>query len=643
MRRSFLKTVLGVLILVGPTQSSAAEPPPLEAYGELPGVEQMAMSPSGSRIATLTTIKGKRMLLALDSDMNLLRMYEAGDTKVRDISWVGEDAVLIVVSQTQQLPQGYVAKQSEAWSAVIMPLDTSQDVKVVFGNQLGVLERIFDNYGQRLIDGKWHTYFTGLDRLAIGGIKLFDVDSANGKGTVIAEPPNSGGAGNIDWLIAPDGKIAATFTQNHRTGRWEIRNSSYKLLASGKDPEGDAGLISLGRNGDTLIYAAQDPDDSLMDWYEMPLDGSVPAVEVYRDKTIAGPLKDRESGLMIGYMEGLGEPAPFLFDPAKQRAVDAVRRTFRGQQVTFSDWTADFSRVLVHTDGNRNSGTWYLVDLENKRAQDIGGDYPQIRPDMVGQISTIVFTASDGLEMDGILTLPPGREAKNLPVVIFPHGGPSSQDDPKFDWWAQAFASRGYAVFQPNFRGSTNRDPSFRRAGYGQWGRKMQSDISDGLAELVKQGIVDPKRACIMGASYGGFAALAGVTLQQGLYRCAVAVAGVSDLELMFREDFQQSGTNPMLKRSYIEELGPRSGFKDVSPRRFASQADAPILLIHGKHDTVVNFEQSEKMAEELKRAAKPYEMVVLDKEDHWLSRSETRKQMLAAAMAFVQKYNPAD
>jgi dipeptidyl aminopeptidase/acylaminoacyl peptidase len=171
----------------------------------------------------------------------------------------------------------------------------------------------------------------------------------------------------------------------------------------------------------------------------------------------------------------------------------------------------------------------------------------------------------------------------------------------------------------------------------------MQSDISDGLAELARQGIVDPKRACIVGASYGGYAALAGVTLQQDLYRCAVAVAGVRDLSLMYRTDYRESGEQGLLKRSLLEELGPRDGFDAASPRRFAAQADAPILLIHGREDTVVPYDQSAKMADALKDAGKPHRLVDLGEEDHRLSRSTTRMQMLEEAVAFVQEHNPAD
>src|SRR5690606_13015279 len=268
---------------------------------------------------------------------------------------------------------------------------------------------------------------------------------------------------------------------------------------------------------------------------------------------------------------------------------------------------------------------------------------PLIGEELVGPVSAFEYTAADGLEMDGVLTLPPGLEPATLPLVVMPHGGPRLHDEVEIDWWAQAFASRGYAVFQPNFRGSSNRDSAFVRAGNGEWGRKMQTDISDGGAALAAQGTVDPARDCIVGASYGGYSALAGVTLQQGLYRCAVAVAPVSDLGMMYRTDRTESGGSAVVTRSLLEQLGPRSGFDAVSPRRFAAQADAPILLIHGRDDIVVPFEQSARMADALKDAGRPHRLVELRAEDHWLSRAETRLLMLEEAVAFVQQHNPAD
>ena len=171
----------------------------------------------------------------------------------------------------------------------------------------------------------------------------------------------------------------------------------------------------------------------------------------------------------------------------------------------------------------------------------------------------------------------------------------------------------------------------------------MQTDKTDGLNALAEAGIADKSRACIVGASYGGYAALAGVTIEQGLYRCAVAVAPVTDIGLEIKSDFGASGHSDMMKRVLMEQFGEDVDYDAISPRHLAHKADAPILLIHGREDTVVLYRQSRVMAKALGDAGKPYELVDLKSEDHWLTRSETRLEMLSAAVEFVQRHNPPD
>ena len=171
----------------------------------------------------------------------------------------------------------------------------------------------------------------------------------------------------------------------------------------------------------------------------------------------------------------------------------------------------------------------------------------------------------------------------------------------------------------------------------------MQTDISDGVAELDRRGVVDGKRACIMGQAYGGYAALAGVTIQQGLYRCAVAIAPIADLPRMRNWlGYKVGRVSPGL-RSFRDEVGTEEELAAVSPARLAARADAPILLIHGEDDTEVPPEQSRTMEKALRAAAKPVQFLELKGEDHWLSREDTRLAMLRAAVAFVEKHNPAD
>jgi dipeptidyl aminopeptidase/acylaminoacyl peptidase len=222
-----------------------------------------------------------------------------------------------------------------------------------------------------------------------------------------------------------------------------------------------------------------------------------------------------------------------------------------------------------------------------------------------------------------------------------PHGGPAAADTLDFDWWSQALAAQGYAVLQPNFRGSTL-NSNFLEAGFGEWGRKMQTDLSDGVRYLAHQGIIDPKRVCIVGGSYGGYAALAGITIESGVYRCAVSVAGISDLR-RFRK--RTLGSYGLSQRYWDRFLGVADqndpALTAISPIEHVAAVTVPVLLIHGRDDTVVPYEQSDVMLSALKRAGKPVTLVTMNHEDHWLSRSETRLQMLQATVDFLKANNP--
>lgn len=624
----------------------SAAPPPLEAYGDLPAVEDMAISPAGN-IATIAQAAGERRVIAVDSKSTLLINAKVGDTKVRRVDWADDDILLITTTATVSLGPNFTARKYEFTGTIIASVLDKKNEQM-FSRTKSIAGVTRGRYGIRRIDGTTYGYFGGIaldvsvgsdPYFTHGRTTLYAVDLAKNRPRKVAPPAVEDHY--RDWLVDAGGEVAITLDVSETDGRWYIRSSQGQKIASGLDPEGDVSLVSFGKDGSTLIYSVEDDGGSTR-WFEVPLAGGTPE-EVLGGVGIERIYVDRGSSRIIGYRERGDTPKTHMYDAKVDSAVSRIFKAFKGRNPQLMDWTPDFAKVIVRTNGNGDSGTWYLVDLATRRADPIGDERLPIGPEHVGPISSVEYTAADGLAMDGVLTLPPGKEARNLPLIVLPHGGPASHDEVQFDWWAQAFASRGYAVFQPNFRGSTNRDDAFRHAGDGQWGRKMQTDITDGVAELVRRGIVDRSRACIVGASYGGYAALAGVTLQQGQYRCAVSVAGVADVALMYQTDMTESGRSQMLGRALREQLGDPKGFDEISPRRFARRADAPVLLIHGKDDTVVPFRQSQVMADALKDAGKPYEMVVLKGEDHWLSRAETRKQMLTSAMAFVQKHNPAD
>jgi dipeptidyl aminopeptidase/acylaminoacyl peptidase len=626
-------------------------PPPLEAYGALPEVEDIALSPSGKRLAMLMTSSNARAIVIMNEALEPIFSIGLEDTKVRRFDFVTDDLLVMERSSTEDLGYQFTQDRLEMFQAFVISID-QQTSELVFEDRRGVMNAIFGNYGTRIVNGKPMGFYGAIE-LQRGGSSqgnryiwnhgrpaLYSVDLASNSSRRIA---NSAPSDKWrDWLIGASGETVAQLEVSELNGTWTIRGPR-NVIARGQTATGSVNLVAIGRDGTTIIYAAQEKGEDLYAWFEVPIDGSTSPVEVYSNEGIERIFTDPRSGRLIGYRRDSGADPMVFFDPKMASRVRNVQRAFGAYANTITDWSPSFDHVLVRISGNGDSGSHFKVDMRATRASAVAYERDSIRADQVGPISVFPFSAADGLEMDGILTLPPGQEAKNLPVILLPHGGPRSHNIAEFDWWAQAFASRGYAVFQPNFRGSTNRDQTFMLAGTGDWGGKMQTDISDGLAALAEAGIVDPARACIVGASYGGYAALAGVTLQQGLYRCAVSVNGVSDINLLWINERRRGGTSPLESRALKELFGPPSQYRALSPRHNAEKADAPILLIHGRDDTVVDFDHSSKMADALDDAGKVVQLMPLDGEDHWLSLAETRLAMLRGSVAFVLEHNPPD
>jgi len=636
-------SIAALLLLLLTAKIHAASAPPVSLYGNLPGLEMAAISPTGSYIALVGVVEGRRRVIVLDKDQRVIQAVPLDDQKVRWIDWAGDGKLLIKLSSTVALGQEFTSSKAELSSVIVMPVPGGTPF-AVFERSQTITGGVFGYFGTVEKDGHRYGYFGGLDTkngVPSGKIRpdLYQVDLDTGKARSIAQ--RSTQDTDREWLVDAHGDVAASLDFSPLKGNWLIRNGKGATIASGRARQGGIGLLSLGRAPDTLIYSESDEVTGVDRWMEVSLKGGAP-VEILSGENISAPYFDGRTRLLIGHAREGDVPEAYFYDAARQKAVERVGRAFPGRQVQLVDWNDDFDRLIIRTDGSGDPQTWWIVDIKGRSAKELGTAYP-LAESAVGLVRMVRYKASDGLDLNAVLSLPPGRKPTNLPVIVLPHGGPTARDYPIFDWWAQAFASRGYAVVQPNFRGSSGYGAEFRMAGNGEWGRKMQTDMSDGLAELARQGIVDPKRACIMGASYGGYAALAGVTLQHGLYRCAVSVSGISDVSRFYQTEMSESGNDRTLMRSLKAEIGSGRDLQDISPIRYAAAADAPILLVHGKDDTVVLYQQSTSMADALRRAKKPVELVTLPAEDHWMSRSVTRRTMLQAALDFVQKYNPAD
>lgn len=630
--------MLGAAIAAAP----ATAVPPLDVYARLPQTEMVKLSPSGKRIAVIESTDDQRRVIVMEGD-KLIRSAALGTQKVRDLIWTGESNLLLNVARKIELNVTLSDSVAATTTMIMLPLD-NKPVWALFERDKAIFAGVQGFYGFSG-DGPRYGYFTAVSTSALPGIgivvpdgqpALYRVDLATRDTTIVNRPPGN----NVrrDWLLSATGEILATLDYQAANGDWRIRDSAEKLLASGTSSHDGVKLISLGRNQRSVAYRVRS-ESGTRQLFELPLDGGT-AVELLGGEEVGSYIKDTRSGELIGFTRELDVVEDHFFDPRLEKIVATVRKSFGGRSAEMMDWSLTFDKLLFFTSGSQDAGSWWLVDSAARTASIVAAAYP-LEPADVGSVKTFRYRAADGLNLTGVLTLPPVRDAKNLPLIVLPHGTPSDRDFPIFHWWAQAFASRGYAVFQPNYRGSEAPSTVSRFADAGEWGRKVQTDISDGVAALASAGIIDPRRACIAGSDHGGYAALAGVTLQQGLYRCAISVGGFGDVAKLVTAKIKRGNVTYEVGGRFRQSFGKK--LAGLSPIDQVSRADSPILLVHAEGDLVVPFSQSSDMAAALTRAGKPVEFVKLPGEDHWLSRGETRLAMLKAAVAFIEKHNPPD
>lgn len=329
-------------------------------------------------------------------------------------------------------------------------------------------------------------------------------------------------------------------------------------------------------------------------------------------------------------------------DPRIQRHFEAIEAFFEGlADFRLLDVSTDKNTWLIAAAGPTVPSTFYVYDLNARHLTLVASTRPFLPRTRLSEMEVVRYTASDGAELWGYLTTPAGPPGPR-PLIVLPHGGPEARDGYAYSFMVQFLASRGYSVFQPNYRGSEGSGRSFAAAGHLQWGRRMQADISDGVRRLIETGAADPQRICIAGGSYGGYAALAGATLTPELYRCVIAIAGVSDLVQMMASERAQEGrrsaTYAYWQRLIGDPARDREALLAVSPARQVAAARAPILLIHGSDDWTVPIEQSEIMRDALQRAGKPVEYLRIEHENHFWStwEPENRQLMLASVERFL-------
>jgi dipeptidyl aminopeptidase/acylaminoacyl peptidase len=375
------------------------------------------------------------------------------------------------------------------------------------------------------------------------------------------------------------------------------------------------------------------PSDGRIALWRMDLTGaSPPKLEFAHPAVdIRGTVLDADHRL-LGVTYETDRPFFYVTDPRTEQLLNAVKPALPGAYIGVGSSTRDGHLFILTTSSDIDPGTYYLYDSQKGSLRRIATAFPELDTKSLGRMQSIDYPARDGTTIPGYLTIPPGKRPENLPLVVLPHGGPEARDHWSFDFLRAFLVSRGYAVLQMNFRGSSGYGVKWRSAVHQDWGGLPYSDVTDGARWAIRQGIADPKRLCIVGWSYGGYVALLSAVRNADLYRCSVSIAGVSDLSLL--EEQENHFASSAMSREQIGTLNDK--LEKDSPRLHAGEIAMPLLMIHGDKDAQVNVEESKAMDAALDRAHKPHEYIQIAGADHQMTRESDRTTLLTAIEKFL-------
>jgi dipeptidyl aminopeptidase/acylaminoacyl peptidase len=645
MRQWISAAIAGVVLLAAGVPAFAA-PLPAEAFGGRQALQDAAISPDGQRVAYIGGTPDLRVLSIAPIDGLKAETVSLGNVRTLDVQWAGPDYVLVrvIVHSTLGTRYDYEFVRSLVFDVHAQPktylLKNSPESS--YASALPVLAIAPGPPATAYLQGlDWSTHmvaenFTHLKTPDSDLVwVIWKVDVASGAGTVIER----GGPDAFTWVVDTHGQPWARLDTTATDDRIIYVRSTTGVWRP--VVRGQVDLEGYSDRDHAVYWSEEDPVDGATRIKKADVEsGAVSVVGPADAKGGADLMWDPLTNTPVAIIAGENAADTWL-DSQLGQVHATLSRVFKNRTVELVNWSADRTRYVVKVTSADTPPDWYLFDTVRKEASSLGSEYPQLAGQAISTTRFFHYPARDGLSIPAYLRLPASGPSTGLPLIVMPHGGPAARDDGQFDWWAAFLVSRGYAVFQPQFRGSEGFGAAFRKAGDGEWGGKMQADIMDGVQYLAKEGTIDPARVCIVGASYGGFAALQNLVQFPGAYRCAVSVNGVTDPGELVSEVRARAGGENEASRYLRKELGLNDNIPLAAPARHIDDINAPVMLIYSEQDTRVPPIQSQRMAKALQDAGKPVEVVVLPGDDHFLLASASRVKMLQEIDGFLAKYLP--
>ena len=596
---------------------------PMEDFFRNPEKSSFNISPDGNHIAYMKPWKSRMNVFVMDMiTKKEARLTSSQERGIYGFAWLTNKRI------------GYIKDEggNENMHFYAVNIDKSNEIDLTpFEN---VQARIIDD----LEDDPNHIII-GLNKRNPQIHDPYRINVNDGKMDMIAENP-----GNIsEWMTDHDGKLRIAITSDgvntsilHRASESEkfesILTTDFKVSVSP--------LFFTFDNKNLYVASNRGRDKSAVFKFDLNNAQEEKLIFEHDEVDVSGLMYSRKRKVLTGVNYTVAKNEMTFFDTWRQGIQQKLEENLPGYEVGITSFSEDEAKAVVVTYSDKSRGTYYYYDIDKNKLTELGEASPWLNEEDMSDMKPVQYRSRDGLVINGYLTLPKGTNGKNLPVIVNPHGGPWHRDSWGYKSEIQFLANRGFAVFQMNFRGSTGYGREFWEKSFKQWGKSMQDDISDGVNWLIDEGIANPDRIAIYGASYGGYATLAGLTFTPDLYACGIDYVGVSSL-FTFMESMPPYWE--LYRKMLYEMVGHPDKDKELlasaSPLLHIDKIKVPLFIAQGANDPRVKKSESDQIVEALQNAGIDVPYMVKNDEGHGFYNEENQFDFYREMEIFLNKH----
>ena len=596
---------------------------PMEDFFRNPEKSSFRISPDGNHIAYMKPWETRMNVFVLDiANSDERRLTSSKERSIYGFLWLGNNRI------------GYVKDDGgdENMHFYAVNIDGSNEIDLTpFENVKATIVDDLDDDPEHVI--------LGLNKRNEQIFDPYRVNVNTGQMEMIAENP-----GNISgWMTDHDGKLRIATTSDGVNTSLLYRDSEldpFKPILTTDFKEGVSPLFFTFDNKNLYVASNRGRDKTAI--YEFNIEKASEGNLIYEHEEVdvSSLTFSKKRKVLTGVSYTVAKTKRVFFDDWRQNIQDMLELKLPGYEVGITSLSDDETRAIVVTYSDKSRGTYYIYDVDDEKLTELGKISPWLNEDQMADMQPIKYTSRDGLTIHGYLTIPKGSSGKNLPVVVNPHGGPWARDSWGYNSQVQFLANRGFAVFQMNFRGSTGYGRKFWEISFKEWGKSMQDDITDGVKWLIEQGIADPDRIAIYGASYGGYATLAGLTFTPDLYACGVDYVGVSNIFTLLETlpPYWELGRQMM-----YEMIGNPETEKEIleaaSPIFHVDSIRVPLFVAQGANDPRVKQAESDQIVEALRARGVEVPYMLKEDEGHGFYNEENQFDFYREMEQFLMKH----